>query len=905
MIPHCSSGGNGGQPVCQNTFNTAPTSTSPTGTTSFGWANQAGTAFPNSQATISPTTDFDPGAAVLLANIPLPNADPTATGGFNYLSPQNINQNGWMWRTRGDYNISDTNKVYATYQIQKETDNVPVHLWWQPSNSIPFPGGMASHDNSRTITGHFLHVFGPTLTNDFSTALGYINYPLVRNSKTSWALSTGGVAGTPYPYKGPYPSKSLMMPDIGDGYWLAGIPQMIQPDIFSNGGNFVWEKWNYSFEDNVTKSYKTHTFKAGFYYERTTNNQGAFTDYNGHIEAAVGFSGAVPFNNCNPVSSGGTTTYSTCGSNNPLASLLLGVGSYDQVNKSALDNLWYPTYSAFLQDDWKVTKRLTLNLGLRGDHLGAWRPSNSFGVATWTGDLNTPVAGFDWKGRNSRIPLSGRDISAITWEPRFGLAYNLFGDGKTVLRGGWGEYGYRDQWNDYATPADLSQGVIQYNSGNPVTQSFVNGLNGTLPTTGTCGAIPPGGGPSPAQCGNTFGVLLRDHQQPISRNYNFTISQQLPLNSLLEVGYVGSESLYGDLSGNTGALDIKNLNVVPLGAMFTAAGCTPLQATAGCSFSATQNSLFPYFNSFGTSDVGVVRHLAKTNYHGLQMSWVRQTGRITYNLNYTWSKALGTQGTGQLNGLAPDATNLGHDYGVLSIDRSHVINLSYVFQTGNPVKGNAFLGYLVNGWNLSGITTWQSGPDITTLSSTNLGLGGTGPAFDTGTTDASGNEVFNTYGISNLNYIGTPNANLQPTVTCNPTKNLAAHQYYNANCFSLPGGGQNGPWQLPYIHGPAYFNSDLALFKQFRITERQGIEFRVSAFNFLNHPLDSFQNNGDNKLTYNYTCATGPCTNGTGTYTLTNAPVGKYVLNGSNIATGYASTRFGRRVMEFSAKYTF
>src|SRR5262249_949806 len=177
------------------------------------------------------------------------------TGGYNYLQPENLNQNGWMFRTRLDYNISDNSKLYVTYNTQKETDNVPVHLWWQPANSIPFPNGMSSKDNSQTISGHFLHVFSPTLTTDVSLGLRYINYPLSRNSKDSWSAAQAG-----YPYQGIFNVSSNMMPDIGNGYWIAGVPQMAQPDIFEHGGgSFVWEKWNYSLQDDVTKSYKTHT----------------------------------------------------------------------------------------------------------------------------------------------------------------------------------------------------------------------------------------------------------------------------------------------------------------------------------------------------------------------------------------------------------------------------------------------------------------------------------------------------------------------------------------------------------------------------------------------------------------------------------------------------------------------
>ncbi len=287
------------------------------------------------------------------------------------------------------------------------------------------------------------------------------------------------------------------------------------------------------------------------------------------------------------------------------------------------------------------------------------------------------------------------------------------------------------------------------------------------------------------------------------------------------------------------------------------------------------------------------------------MSWARQKGSISYNLNYTWSKALGTQGTAQLNGLAPDATNLSHDYGVLSIDRSHIVNLSYTLQTGNPMHGA--LGYVTNGWNISGITTWQSGPDIPTLATTNLNLAGTGPSwFD------SVNNVFGTYGINNTSFIGTPNANVQPTVVCNPTANLKAHQYFNGACFSGPNPGTNGNWQLPYLHGPAYFNTDLAVFKTFKVTERQNVEFRLSGFNFINHALDSFQNNGtDMTLHMTYMCnsaaasSTNFCPNGSGNYVVDNLPTSPFKLTGSSSASGYASTRLGRRVLELSAKYTF
>ncbi len=857
---------------------------------------------------------MDPGGVALINQVPLPNANPLQTRGYNYVKPENTNQNGWMERTRVDYNLSDNDKVYATYQIQKETDTMPVHIWWQPTNSIPFPGGLSSHDNSQTVSGHYIKIVNPTLTNDFSGALGYINFPLVKNDPNAWSIASTG-----YPYKNVFNTNSNMAPAIGNGYWLSGMPQMIQNDLFENGctnsagcGNkpFVWKKWNLSLEDNVTKVFKTHTFKMGFYWEKTVNDQGANSDLSGHFEA---LQWGAP-----------------CGHGNPVANFLLGCAGYDQVSKYALDNLWYPTYSGYVQDDWKATKRLTLNLGLRLDHLGEWRTPNGAGIATWINDpTQNPsgsAPGYSWHGIQSNIPVTSRSVNAITWEPRIGIAYDLHGNGKTVLRGGWGEYGYRDQWNNYQTPTDVAQGVRTYNSDSSKQKmADISALNGTIdPATRGCGPGTVAGG----TCGNLVGFDLRDHNQPITRSFNFTVSHQTPWNSLLEIGYVGSTTHYAGLVGNTNNLDVRNLNIIPTGALFALApnpafpSCTNLldPANPNCDVSTsfgTNNSggvnggganLYTLTNYYGNNVTDVTRHIGKANYNAMQISWTRQRGRISYNLNYTWSKALGTLGTAQLNGASDDAINLAHDYGVLSIDRSHIVNLTYTVELGNPVRNRA-LGYVTNGWMISGITTWQSGGDMVTQAdgATNLGMGGTGPLDPH--LDSNGNKQG--YPINAMNWLGTNNVALQPTVVCNPTANLKAHQYFNESCFSVPAAGEQGWWQLPYIHGPAYFNSDLALSKTFKVTERQNVQLRLSAFNFLNHPLDSFTGVSDNKISFNY--ANSSCPNpggaancwvpyGSGSWV---AAGGTPTVPGGPVSSGYASEKLGRRVVEFSLKYKF
>lgn len=123
-------------------------------------------------------------------------------------------------------------------------------------------------------------------------------------------------------------------------------------------------------------------------------------------------------------------------------------------------------------------------------------------------------------------------------------------------------------------------------------------------------------------------------------------------------------------------------------------------------------------------------------------------------------------------------------------------------------------------------------------------------------------------------------------LTCNPKSHLGSHQFVNGSCFALPALGQNGPYIMPYMHGPAYFNSDLSLEKAFVLPHERKIRFRYAAFNFLNHPLHSFG---------------------------TNASQGSLVMNGTSVsnavstgtAFGYAPQTVGRRLSELSLKFEF
>jgi len=146
-------------------------------------------------------------------------------------------------------------------------------------------------------------------------------------------------------------------------------------------------------------------------------------------------------------------------------------------------------------------------------------------------------------------------------------------------------------------------------------------------------------------------------------------------------------------------------------------------------------------------------------------------------------------------------------------------------------------------------------------------------------------------GVGAGSYLGS-NANLLtlvPQLICNPTKNLASGQYFNPSCFAPPAFGTNGTAVWPDIHGPAYFNSDLTLSKSFRITESQKVQFKISAFNVLNHPNPQFGLGGNNDMSLSFSGANG-------------------ILSQSNTnsqTTGKPLHTTGDRLVEFAVKYYF
>ena len=208
----------------------------------------------------------------------------------------------------------------------------------------------------------------------------------------------------------------------------------------------------------------------------------------------------------------------------------------------------------------------------------------------------------------------------------------------------------------------------------------------------------------------------------------------------------------------------------------------------------------------------------------------------------------GQTDNGPGNGTVVDPFSIRNNYGPLAYDHTHILNFSYVWNMPKFIHGNHVLGGAVNGWQFSGYTTYQSGAVL--QPNVNGNLNATYAGGLTIRTNATPNLPDNSILLPNglratnvntaLGLVRAPITLLMPTLTCNPFKGTKVRPVFQSQLLRHAGLRATRASQWPYMRGPAYFDSDLALFKNFQITERQKLQFRISAINFLNHPLGQF-----------------------------------------------------------------
>ncbi|HTZ75828.1 MAG TPA: hypothetical protein VMB47_18065 [Candidatus Aquilonibacter sp.] len=559
----------------------------------------------------------------------------------------------------------------------------------------------------------------------------------------------------------------------------------------------------YAIKDDLAKTVGNHSLKVGVSVWRSRKNQTA----PGALNGSFGF-----------VASGGS---SQLNADNALANLLEGnYTSYTE--QSSYSQIWarFTQIEPYVQDDWKVSRRLTLNLGLRWQYMqpqySALNNTSVFDPAYYvaadapmisptTGDIvganPYPYNGLVLPGNSfpkqavGRVPdMTNPQVLALfhnlpygdnntdwnAWGPRIGFAYDLTGKQSTVLRGGYG------------LSYERVEGNYIFNSVSQL--PFVANVtlnNGTVDNIS--GGAPPASAPSEIPTSHNLNL-----DPPRIKTWSFGVQQKLSADTVLEVDYVGSSS--ADLSYD------QDLN----------------QLRPGTGTGVVVNSLRPYL---GYGDILSTANGAIFNYNSLQ---ARVTKRLqhggTLNVSYTWAKGLTDA---QSYSYLPENTyNLMGDYGPENFTRNQILVISYVYPLPFWQTGDQMYKKLLGGWQLSGVTNISTGLPVNVLDPT-----GTDPALDglNGTTGPGQPQ--------RPNLVGSPFAvGAEKNQYLNP---CAVGSTTCTSSFAYPATGTFGNLQAYGIKTRGFDNWDASLQKSFPITESTGFDFRAEMFNFPNH-LSSF-----------------------------------------------------------------
>lgn len=729
-----------------------------------------------SPGVISPSA-IDPGGQILMNLYDLPNRDPAQTGGFNYVTDIVNQQPRAQQLVKIDYAATASTHFSARYNHEGETVPWPYGLW-QYWPQYPYPGGVIGNNAAHSGALNLTHAFSPSLTNEFTftmSRLFYGNHLTTPENVSATALG--------YPYAaGVYNNGFDLIPNvIGDG------EASRVGSLWNQGGvvpNQNTPKWTYTLSENVSKAVGTHLLKAGFYWSRVTWQQR--TGDNAYIDQ-----GQITLASWNALTA------------NAYADLLMGhISMFSQGLKSVLLNFAANEYDFFALDTWKIGRKLTLNYGARVNHIGWWY-NNEGHIAIFDPsqyDPSAPISaytGIMTHSNDPSVPLSGYKPVGLQFAPSVGFAWDLAGSGKTVLRGGFGVNYFRDEGISAAFKLIQNPPLQSMDYFAPWPGLYLSQLSAIVPS-----ASPPW----------LNAAMPNEGKMPRTYSYSFNVQRRLPGETMLQVGYVGNVSKH--------LVGWPDINPVPEG------------AELGVEWPGNDAWFdMPYRTYHNIAGIFPAAHVLSSNYNSLQVTASRGKGAINYWVSYTFSKGLGYN--------SADSFDLSRAYGPLPWDRTHALKIAYNISLPNFSKkylgGHPFGNGVLDGWQLSGITEFDSGAPVFTL----------GPSFPGGYAIGMTNNNQGTaaWRLTPRYINGTPDEAVVPLLTCDPTANLGPQQIFNAACFLAPSHGQNGTYRIPYIHGPWYNNSDLSIFKNFQMGESRRLQFRAEAFNFLNHPLWTFVSN--------------------------------------------------------------
>ena len=713
----------------------------------------AGNPFPNNQI---PTRCLDPVSQRILALLPAPNVVPDSgpLNANNFIRQPNIIDDTDSYTTRGDWNIDNNNNIFVRYTYTDRFRFVPGTF-----------GGIADGTSTSAFGRLFMkghsaaigwnHIFSPRLVNEFRLGWGR---NVSRATQDPFGLNTLaeiGIKGVPDSpvYSGGLPGINISARGgtlvIGGG---SGLDRIGSPDFLPKFQ--VTNQFQYF--DAVSFTWGAHQLKFGVDLRAPMRN--IFLD-------VPGLRGSLTFD--------GQRT------NVGLADFLLGYPSGAQLSNLAVidQRLWM--YSNFFQDDWKVTPKLTVNLGLRYD------------FATWPYEGADRIANFDPKTGKTFTPENspyGKSLvksDKNNFAPRIGLAYQV--SQKTVIRAGYGRFfmlferaGSEDQLGENL-PFLVNNVVSATNTTSTVNGIRLrNGFNLSLdpsavnPTTVRVRAVNP------------------EAKTPSVDQWNLGIQRLLPADFVLTIDYVGTKGTHLSV--------LRNLNQQFFNADGTGTGIIP----------------YPAFGPIEYRDNG-----GNSIYHGVEFTADKRFSKgLSLHGAYTFSKSIDNAMehlfSGGSNSFMQNARDLRQQRGRSDFDYRQRFAASFLYELpfgkGKEYLQNGVVSEIVGGWRLSGIVNARSGRPFTVFASSNNGL------------------VGNRGGLANA------------VADCLFDGRLVAGKrtidnWFNPNGYAVPTPARLGNCGRNTLDGPGLSNVDFALARSFKnFGENRSLEFRWEVFNAFNHP---------------------------------------------------------------------
>ncbi|MCI0665231.1 MAG: carboxypeptidase-like regulatory domain-containing protein [Acidobacteria bacterium] len=581
----------------------------------------------------------------------------------------------------------------------------------------------------------------------------------------------------------------------------------------------------YQFSNNWTNIRGNHTIKFGGYFERSGQNDFDQINVAGTPGGTNNQNGRFVFSNTTP---GGTGV--------AIGNVALGLfETYAEIGQRSFTPYRGHMFEWFFQDSWKATPKLRFEVGLRHSiiqpYYSLWRNMVVFDTATYNpsiaavqeGATGFIVAGSTLQSRYNGLVIPGSDWPAAAkgagrvgiattgqfdflfrdipkeyskihknnFQPRLGIAYGI-GE-KNVIRAGIGRF---------LTRLGVSDSVFL--GGNPPLQPTVSISRGDVDA--------PGGTP-----GNLFPLAITTQDQifknPESWTWNAMFEREIGFDTLLEAGYVGRRGLHAQRE--------RNLNQLPVGTCPN--GSCPL--IPGTTTRFNPDALRPFK---GYSILRVTNNDANSMYHGLQIGANRRfTKGFLFGAAYTYSKSM-DDGSAQRD-VVPNAFDVSNLWGPSTYDRRHVLVLNAVYQLPFFRSKSTLAGKLLGGWTISAISQWQSGQPATITAGSD-DIAGVGPG--------SGSQYYLINGDPVL-------SGSERKFAVNATD---PNFWFNTTAFSRPTAGVISTQRARGVfYQPGFQNHNMAVVKDFSITEGHRIQFRAEAFNWLNHPnLNNAETNPTN-----------------------------------------------------------